>query len=665
MVAALIAAASVAFAPTPPPSVTALIETIDLTTPVLSPDGKRVAFRQGRASLNSNRYEISWWTVAVDGSAAPVKASEGGTALWKTEGVPVVEAPIWSSDSGSFFYRALRDQQVQVWRARVDGGGARPVTQDDADVDRFFLQGADRLVYAVRATRAELLNTEQRLYDNGVLMDAFVDPAQTLFNAVEVNGRMSVERFSGRWFQRDSLAFQTPERFRTIDLNTSLLVETDAADRPGRPAPPDVFAALKVRSSAHSDHFGEARITSGGGLAHLEVQRPDGAVVSCSADICGAITPSWLAWRPGHDEVVFAGMDARHETVLATWSVGGSQRTVTRTFGQLDGGWVREPCTISENAAVCVYAAAMSPPRLERIDLASGARRVLAAPNGMEIEDKTLEARHLVWKDGAGRTFSGEYIAPAGAQRAPLFVNYYNCDGYLRGGVGDEWPFLTFAKAGIAALCINTTRDPKAELDAVADYDVALGGVTAAIDRLDHEGRIDRHRVGMGGLSFGTEVTVWVARKSNLLAAASISSVLIEPAYYWLNGVAGRDIHDGLKRAWKLGAPEDTPERWKLISPALSVEEIKTPLLMQYSEQEFRPTIEFFARLSNTRTPVEMHVFPQERHLLAQPRHRLAAYQRNVDWFRFWLQDYTDPDPEKAEQYRRWTRAKALAERRP
>jgi hypothetical protein len=75
---------------------------------------------------------------------------------------------------------------------------------------------------------------------------------------------------------------------------------------------------------------------------------------------------------------------------------------------------------------------------------------------------------------------------------------------------------------------------------------------------------------------------------------------------------------------------------------------------MQLPEQEFRPTIEFFARLSTSKTPVELHVFPQERHVLAQPRHRLAAYERNLDWFRFWLQDYVDPDPLKVDQYRRW-----------
>jgi len=30
------------------------------------------------------------------------------------------------------------------------------------------------------------------------------------------------------------------------------------------------------------------------------------------------------------------------------------------------------------------------------------------------------------------------------------------------------------------------------------------------------------------------------------------------------------------------------------------------------------------------------------------------VYERNLDWFSFWLQGSEDPDPEKAEQYARW-----------
>ena len=32
----------------------------------------------------------------------------------------------------------------------------------------------------------------------------------------------------------------------------------------------------------------------------------------------------------------------------------------------------------------------------------------------------------------------------------------------------------------------------------------------------------------------------------------------------------------------------------------------------------------------------------------------MASQGGSVDWFRFWLQGYEDPDPAKAEQYKRW-----------
>jgi hypothetical protein len=75
---------------------------------------------------------------------------------------------------------------------------------------------------------------------------------------------------------------------------------------------------------------------------------------------------------------------------------------------------------------------------------------------------------------------------------------------------------------------------------------------------------------------------------------------------------------------------------------------------MQLSEQEARYTLELRSRLSNSAIPFELYAFPDEAHIKVQPRHREAVYQRNLDWFRFWLQGEEDQDPEKGEQYRRW-----------
>ncbi len=43
-----------------------------------------------------------------------------------------------------------------------------------------------------------------------------------------------------------------------------------------------------------------------------------------------------------------------------------------------------------------------------------------------------------------------------------------------------------------------------------------------------------------------------------------------------------------------------------------------------------------------------------DEHVLTNPAVRMASQGGSVDWFRFWLQNYEDPDPAKKEQYIRW-----------
>ena len=49
-------------------------------------------------------------------------------------------------------------------------------------------------------------------------------------------------------------------------------------------------------------------------------------------------------------------------------------------------------------------------------------------------------------------------------------------------------------------------------------------------------------------------------------------------------------------------------------------------------------------------------------HNLGNPAARMASQGGSVDWFRFWLQNYEDPDPAKAEQYARWRELRQLQE---
>jgi hypothetical protein len=74
---------------------------------------------------------------------------------------------------------------------------------------------------------------------------------------------------------------------------------------------------------------------------------------------------------------------------------------------------------------------------------------------------------------------------------------------------------------------------------------------------------------------------------------------------------------------------------------------------------------ELFVGLNELNKPVELYYYPNEQHQVDHPVARIASLQRNVDWFRFWLQDYRRPAPEDPEQYARWELMRSEQLRKP
>ena len=60
--------------------------------------------------------------------------------------------------------------------------------------------------------------------------------------------------------------------------------------------------------------------------------------------------------------------------------------------------------------------------------------------------------------------------------------------------------------------------------------------------------------------------------------------------------------------------------------------------------------------------PVEWYYDPDEENSPDHPLARFASVTRNVVWYRFWLTGYEDPNPAKAEQYKRWRELRVLSQ---
>ncbi|WP_434211929.1 Atxe2 family lasso peptide isopeptidase [[Pseudomonas] boreopolis] len=658
-----------------------LLEVSDLGNPAISPDGRQVAFRMEQASIERNTYDTFWYVQALDGRSPPRRVADGGEPLREhATGVVLPSPAIWSPDGRWIYYRARLDGRVSVWRAAADGSEARAVTSDDADVREFALDAGGRMLrYSVGATRDEVVAAELSEYDQGVRIDGSVMLAGSLFRSSRVEGRAATQRFLGDWFSAGPLLAEVPDRWKAVDLTTLAARELLAAEIPP-PSPVPVGPSGKLpeptRIVPHPDDGRIALLLPGGDVQPGMLQPLDSELavlpdrrssrpVRCMDALCRHRTISDIRWRPGSDEVLFTTTDydrGRAQSIYR-WNVAtGAVHPVVVSDGLVSGSqrhW-DIPCALSADTLVCVAAEAAHPPRLEAIDIESGQRRTLFAPNkGLEADITAIApAKLLRWTDEQGRAFTGQLFEAVGAGEGdppPLFVTFYTCQGFLRGGLGDEWALASLVEQGISALCINAL--PGFRLDFVERHDQGRSAVESVVALLSAQGRIDRSRVGMGGLSFGSEVTLWTLAHSDVVAAASVSSISTTPSYYLFNSLR-EAFRTNLARMWQLGAPEETPERWKEISPVFRLDRIRAPILFQLPEQEFRMLLDYAVPLLR-RYQGDLYVFPEEAHIKFQPRHKLAVYERNTDWFRFWLQDYEDPSLDKAGQYRVWRNMKS------
>jgi len=648
-----------------------LLEVVDIDQPVVSPDGNAVAFRTEQASIERNTYDTSWYVQRIDGTSPPVRVADGGVPLRDSAGISLPAVASWSSDGRWIYYRALVEGRIGIWRAATDGSSAEQVTDDPADVRDFALSADGRfLKYSVGATREEVEDAEETEYDQGIHVDERVPIGQGLYRSGFIEGHLATQRFDKVWFDRTSLLADEPAHWKMVDLGTSTTRNLVASEAPVSPLiatdlakrHPDVWKLAREPGGSRVALL--TRTGDGEGLLYkpdvqLSVLSVNGAehARKCHEELCVGKPLSGVQWRPNSDEVLFTVTDPMQgdSQSILDWNVrNGVVRLITRSRGLINGGRDSSSgCGASVDTLVCVVATPERPPRLESVDVETGWRFVLFDPNAALAQDMALvPPRLLRWTDESGETFTGQlFEAPrSGGMAPPLFVTYYRCAGFVRGGVGDEWPLASLAENGISALCINAAPY---RIAAVDRYNEGLSAIESAIQLLASRNEVDRGKVGMGGLSFGTEETLWMLMHSDSLAAASISSPGISQQYYLLGSIRGNTFFSGLREYWQAGSPAETPEQWRELSPALNLANFHAPVLMQLPEQEYMHTLDYAIPLIHAHR-ADLYVFPNEPHQKFQPRHKLAVYERNLDWFRFWLLGDEDESPEKRGQYATW-----------
>lgn len=621
----------------------------------VSPDGRRIALflSQPVLAVNDRCETLIVLDLArpsdvrvIDSGGSGIRWEEVLRGVRRPSGIFDVNVPIWSPDGRWLAYRKRVDGRTQVWRAGLDGAPPEQLSRAAQDVEALgWSRDGTRLLFTVRPGRAEFAAAYAAEARQGYLYDARVLPhlaaaPQLPADLPEIT--MAIEVAGGA--VRRASADEEAEFVRPVSLS-------------GLPLGPAIGprGARAGADAVDKSYYAGRRVWA---------ERSGGARVECAHAPCtGAIRAVW--WHRG--EVLFLKREGWHRETSAiyAWEPGSRKvRTVLRT-----GDWVSGCADGATRVLICLVENSREPRQLVAFDPDSGRQRLLLNPNP-EIGPSTLpEVRRLRWRNKDGLEAWGDLVIPHGTPPAagwPLVIVQYTSEGFLRGGTGDEYPIFPLAGRGIAVLSFDAPdrmtwlRKDLTDVTAMvaaghkdwADRRSINDSLMRGIDLALARGDLNPDRIGISGLSDGSTTTRFALINNDRFAAAAISSCCLEPHSMMTHG--GIAQADWFRSVGFPPASRNDPAFWLPGSMAMNAERMDTPLLMQLSDDEYLQGLETFTALREHGKPVELYVFPGEHHNKWQPQHRAAIYQRNIDWFSFWLQDYIDPDPAKAAQYRRW-----------
>lgn len=618
---------------------------VDVGDPVLSPDGRRLAVMTWQAFPESNGYRFTWHI--LDASTGQDLATvDGGeimrplveNAAWS--GAIVGEVAVWSSDGQWIYYRKRQGEDLNVWRTSADGRTTQQVTHESDWVERFSLLGDSQLLFSISpgpAAKRRQIATES------------------------LDGYRFDDRFIPSFNHKPVISPQVQAnlllRNRVVDAGATR--RQDVSGGPSSPARDAAGADLAVlpppsarstgpetdarRAWSEADH---PELGLGAYGPQSLYWRGPGGKVKCADELCkGQIASVGLS--PDGEEVFYTraeGVNYLARTIYAWRPSTQKIRVVHKGLGQR---WGQAECQFRAGFAVCGDEEPDRPRRLTRIDLRSGKSTTLFEPNAWFATRRHGRIVRFEITNSFGQPAFAMLVLPdtATSRPPPLVVVTYRARGFLRGGVGDEYPVYPLAANGFAVLVVDRPEAWR-ELAAAPDGATAelgemsgmrerrstLETIELAVQHAVSLGLADPDAVAITGLSDGAETTNYAISHSTTFRTAIASSGSWEPMMGFV----------GTQNAFKALGLDSTHFRDEPYvqeqSVALRADKVCAPFLVNASESEYLTFMEPLRTLRAKGKIVELYVYTDEYHIKWQPAHRLAVYNRNIAWLSFWLQ---------------------------
>jgi dipeptidyl aminopeptidase/acylaminoacyl peptidase len=315
-----------------------------------------------------------------------------------------------------------------------------------------------------------------------------------------------------------------------------------------------------------------------------------------------------------------------------------------------------------------VHQTTTTPPDLFWFDLATGKWQLLTDLNPEFREIELGQVEPISWSNRYGSKCAGYLIKPVGYQagkRYPMVLlsapprNVFISDAVYTTAYAPQ----SLASAGFVVLVSQYPLDNRiprgrfpGEMSSAYNW---MAMVESAVDLLTRRGLVDPQNVGLAGFSRTSWLTDFTLTHSayHFTAASSADSGIYTYGGYFRYNSRGQMI--GAET--QVGGPPygKTLSDWLAYAPPFNADKVGAAVLMEYTGAA-EHGLEFFTALSRLGKAVEFYRYPNGAHPLDTPFERVASLQRNVDWFRFWMEGYEGKAPEyDPSQYDRWRTLRA------
>ncbi len=631
------------------------LEVPTLTSPVVSPDGSQVAWRQTWRNLADDKRETRLYLGEVrTGRSRQLSFTGAGTG-----------GLAWRPDGSLSFLRSV-DGKNQVWVNPLDGSEPRPVTdfenginaywwspdglqlavladppaEDKDDDDRADWTVFDRLEHPDKYAQLWLVGTTDGNGDSLEPRQLTEAPMHPYHAAWSPDGQRLAITYNARF----SSLIDEEQQIGLLDLSDGQMKTITGPERHSSLA---AFSPDGASLAYYTDHDAEYR-------AYLNLKDvvvrdlASGTVTNLTAGTQVTLggygsTPGVAPqWGPRGRYLYLPGAQGTHLDLYRVDTRKGQLKALTQLEGSLFG--------LSLGGGVCAYLeTALDSPGTLFAGKPGGKMKALATVNDAVAQYGLAAPRKLTLPGHDGVSVDGFLFLPPGASEQDTLPAIIEMHGGPYSRYGNAWttryPWQVLARNGFAVFILNPRGGTAYGSDFLRGVYRNFGtddflDIMAAVDALVARGTVDPERMGFTGYSYGGLMTdVVVSRTSRFKAAVSIAGIWNYTSAMGQNN--SQLFIDSYAQPWD----NDLQRLWEH-SPASRANQITTPTLVMHGLDDEpvdpRQSVEMFSYLQLNGVDSRLVLYPDEGHGINRPSHMVDYESRELAWFRHYLLEDAD-----------------------